>query len=324
MKNILLFTLLFFPLLGFSQKKKNNKPKKQKVEKPWSPKDGKGFYSIGFDVNGQKWVESEKYGIGCGDRKDVLISKSLISFISGVKVCDDSIKLFQIIWMDSTQYWDISLSENPEVPNDIHFMYINKDSVNFTKGSSNEIYSKIESLSDKDKKEFQKRAVTQLKWSIQIFSEINEIKKQAKTITQRKKLDKFLNKTKRLGLIMLDWSIYDESEYTDGSSVKFEIFNPTKKTIKYIWFYVKGINPVGDPIINRNGKSIVELKGIGPIEPNGSGVYRFKYAWYSGLVEKAKIISIKVQYMDNTIKIIQSPKDIMMPDEHWDFLNSIE
>jgi hypothetical protein len=121
---------------------------------------------------------------------------------------------------------------------------------------------------------------------------------------------------------MLDWTLYDESEYTNGSSIRFEIYNPTKKTIKYIWFYVKGINPVGDAVVGRNGKSIVELKGVGPIEYNNSGTYNFEYVWYTDLVHKSRITSIKVQYMDNSIKIIQSPNEIMMPSDLSEFINS--
>lgn len=127
------------------------------------------------------------------------------------------------------------------------------------------------------------------------------------------KAKSFLAAAKSKGLVILNWEYYDESKYTSGTSVKIRIYNPTSKTIKYVWFTFAGYNAVGDRVIDsRRGATIVR-KGIGPLKPGEEGSYVYEYVWFSDLVETAKIISAKVQYMDGTIKQINSPKDIIMP-----------
>jgi hypothetical protein len=119
----------------------------------------------------------------------------------------------------------------------------------------------------------------------------------------------FLDKTKSAGLAILNWSYSDESEYTSGTSTKIEVYNPTKKTIKYLWFSFVAYNAVDDKIIQK-GSSIVTRKGIGPIKPGDSGSYSYPYVWFTDLVESAKISSIKIQYMDGTIKTILNPRSV--------------
>ena len=36
------------------------------------------------------------------------------------------------------------------------------------------------------------------------------------------------------GISIYSWGVYDESEYTDGTSIRFTFYNPTQKTIKYV------------------------------------------------------------------------------------------
>lgn len=135
-------------------------------------------------------------------------------------------------------------------------------------------------------------------------------------------LTKFLKNGRIKGLTLLVSVIYDESEYTEGTSAKFVVYNPTQKTIKYLWFTVVGFNPVGDKVIDRvKGVSNITLKGVGPIEKDESGTYEFDYVWFTDMVETFKIISIKVQYMDNTIKTISNVKEITFTD---DMLNSLK
>jgi hypothetical protein len=132
---------------------------------------------------------------------------------------------------------------------------------------------------------------------------------------------KFLDNCKSKGLAVLDWSHYDESEYTEGTSIKIQVYNPTSKTIKYLWFSFVGFNPVGDRIISRKtGTGNIIKKAVGPIEPNENGSYEFSYAWFTDLVETARIVSIKVQYMDNSIKIIQNPQSTILPNQYYKFL----
>lgn len=131
----------------------------------------------------------------------------------------------------------------------------------------------------------------------------------------------FLESCKNKGLVILDWSFNDESEYTEGTGAKFKVYNPTQKTIKYLWFTVVGYNPVGDKIIDRRkGTSNITVKAVGPIAKDETGLYEFDYVWFTDLVETMKIISIKVQYMDNSIKTITNVKDITMPDKLYKIL----
>ncbi len=133
------------------------------------------------------------------------------------------------------------------------------------------------------------------------------------------KIFNFLDKCKNQGLAILDYSIYDESEYTEGTSFKIEYYNPTKKTIKYIYTYLIGKNAVGDPV-SKAGKSIIKVSSIGPIKSKENGSYSFKYVWFSDLVETVKISSIVVQYMDGSTVTIKNPKSIILPTSDYKYL----
>lgn len=63
-------------------------------------------------------------------------------------------------------------------------------------------------------------------------------------------------------------------------------------------------------------------KCIGPIEPDETASYDFEYAWFTDVVEYAKIRSISVIYKNGTTKTISNPKNIMFPKELRDFLYS--
>ena len=124
----------------------------------------------------------------------------------------------------------------------------------------------------------------------------------------------FVKKCSPKGICILDYSIYDESENTDGTSFRVQVLNPTKKTIKYIWFSIIGYNPVGDKVFERSKQSSsITLKAVGPIEPDKNGTYNFEYAWFTDLVETVKIAQVKVQYMDGSIKIISETNTVKMP-----------
>lgn len=135
-----------------------------------------------------------------------------------------------------------------------------------------------------------------------------------------KKALRFLDGCKSKGLAVLDWSFYDESEYTEGTSVSIKVYNPTQKTIKYLWFTFIGYNPVGDKVVDRKRGLNITMKGVGPIKPDESGTYKYTYVWFTDLVETVKIISIKVQYMDGTFKTITNPKEITLPNKLYEML----
>ena len=63
----------------------------------------------------------------------------------------------------------------------------------------------------------------------------------------------------KYGLNIETWGVYDESEYTDGTGIRFRFFNPTDQTIKYITINFVGYNAVDDPVSSR-GKTVQTRK----------------------------------------------------------------
>jgi len=152
--------------------------------------------------------------------------------------------------------------------------------------------SQLLTFNENQKNNFRRNAIQ--------FYKTLRIKEKKKQIIDAKK---FITQSKLSGLILMDYNANDESEYTDGTSMKFSFLNPTNKTIKYIWVNVIGLNAVNDPVI-ESGKSLKTLKLIGPIEAKDYAEYEVKYVWFSDLIESCKIKSIKVQYMDGSFKTI--------------------
>jgi len=131
----------------------------------------------------------------------------------------------------------------------------------------------------------------------------------------------FIKSCDKSGLAIFNWYIYDESEYTEGTSIKIEYYNPTKKPIKYITATIVGFNSVGDKVFHSIKQSYnIQLKSVGPLEPEASGTYKFEYAWLTDMVEKAKILSISVQYMDGTSKTITNADSITLDKKLYEYL----
>lgn len=122
-----------------------------------------------------------------------------------------------------------------------------------------------------------------------------------------------LKATEKYGITINDASLYDMSEYTEGTGFNITFYNPTKKTIKYVTTNLVGYNPVGDPVKDYRRKStLITLKGVGPIEPGSTIKYSMDYAWMTDLVETFKIKNIVIQYMDGTTKTVKSPDKITL------------
>jgi hypothetical protein len=96
---------------------------------------------------------------------------------------------------------------------------------------------------------------------------------------------------------------YQENEYMNTTSFKFEIGNNTKKIIKYVYLTIKGYNAVNDPVEN----SVTETC-IGPISPEETASYKFENIWWTDVIEKVKIIGLKLKFTDNTYRIIPHPE----------------
>ncbi|HQV54969.1 MAG: hypothetical protein IPH34_09045 [Chitinophagaceae bacterium] len=125
-----------------------------------------------------------------------------------------------------------------------------------------------------------------------------------------KEIDKSLQAFREKNLVLWEWS-WSYPEYSSFVDVDITIINPYKKKIKYIWFSFKAFNPVDDPVRDGfNGAVIKTVKGVGPIEYSKTGTYEFENVFYSKVIEKMRVSSIKIQFFDGTIKTITNPVEI--------------
>jgi len=129
---------------------------------------------------------------------------------------------------------------------------------------------------------------------------------------------------KKYGLSVISAGIYDESEYTEGTSFVIQVLNPTPKVVKYVWITVVGYNAVGDPVRDTvQNSSAITVKGVGPIQTDSSATYRWKYFWHTDIVESFKLKKIKVQYMDGSTRQIDNVQSIQLNEDQkrtWDGL----
>ncbi|MCY0978369.1 energy transducer TonB [Chryseobacterium wangxinyae] len=104
---------------------------------------------------------------------------------------------------------------------------------------------------------------------------------------------------------------------TTGAS--FSIYNPSQKTIKYIWFTVAGENPVGDLVQVSKGVYYKTLKAIGPVVTSGIAEWSFDYVWSTDIVEYLRLSNIKIQYMDGTFKTIKYNKNMHIGESAYEY-----
>jgi hypothetical protein len=135
-------------------------------------------------------------------------------------------------------------------------------------------------------------------------------------IEEGRKLDVYnkLLAQKNRGIAVLFSSVIDR-EYSSYQGMKFEFFNPTQKTIKYVWVTIAGYNRVDDKV----GNGTVTVKGLGPIDPQSFGTLAWETVWYNALVDYCVVKSVKIQYMDGTIKTAINPPELRY--EEYKLLN---
>lgn len=130
--------------------------------------------------------------------------------------------------------------------------------------------------------------------------------------TDKDKFDKFYKIAQSKGIALIDFNYYKPKEYLNSISVYFKFYNPTKKAIKYITVNLIALNPVGDKI-TEFGKNIFTLKAVGPLHSFEFGEYEFENVWFSKVFDTSKILSIKVQYLDGSVKTVSDINSIIMP-----------
>lgn len=233
------------------------------------------FFGFGQGINGTIYREAfgGKRGIDCIINAEVPFSKG------------DVLKLYQI---DSCKNSFIILFENRIISVEKKF-FNNADSLNkmILRDSAklNEYFNITRAIIEKHELE-------------------NELKALENGIAEIKKITA---KVEARGISVVDFKVNDESDVTEGTGLEFSIMNSTKKTIKYIFMTVIGYNAVDDPVIDNLRGSKMSIKCVGPLEQQKIGRYGFEYVWFTDLVEYAKIVSLKIQFMDGSIKIIPNP-----------------
>lgn len=138
---------------------------------------------------------------------------------------------------------------------------------------------------------------------------LEAVKKKAEIIIKSKRELGLKN-----GILIKKSNVFDQSEYTSGTGYDFSLINMSKKTIKYIWVTIKGINPVNDVVSSKT------LKCIGPLKPNHEGSYSFDYVWLTDVVETCKISSIKIQYMDGSIKQLANAESLILNESLYEIM----
>lgn len=225
----------------------------------------------------------------CSASADKWLTKGSVVFVSGAKRC--------------TKSYSSEINDFYEIIYNTKTYYIEKEKVLI----ENYTFDDINNLSSETSAKFRDYSNVMSKYIYE--NDINEALKSLKNC-------------KAAGLAIYDWSYYDESEYTEGTSAKITVYNPTNKTIKYLWFSFVGYNPVGDRVIDKRSRtSVVTKKAVGPIAKGETGTYSFEYVWFTDIVETAKIASIKVIYMDGTEKIIKNPKAITLSTKYKNILD---
>jgi len=121
----------------------------------------------------------------------------------------------------------------------------------------------------------------------------------------------------KYGLAIKSWQVYDESEYTNGTGIRFTFLNPTEQVIKYVSITFQGYNAVDDPY----GRTVTK-RCVGPIAPKETASYNFEYVWFTDVVEYAEIRSITVTYKNGSTKTINNAKAIMLSDKTIDAIFS--
>lgn len=121
----------------------------------------------------------------------------------------------------------------------------------------------------------------------------------------------------------LGFVYFRPTEDYGSTGAEFRIFNPSKKTIKYIWFTIAGENAVEDLVRLSNGNYYKTLKGIGPVEQYDFVTWSFDYVWFTDIVQYIRMSSIKIQYMDGTFRTIKYNDNMWIGEEAYNEFNRL-
>ena len=138
-------------------------------------------------------------------------------------------------------------------------------------------------------------------WYQQVRSE-QEVKHQQRLAEIQKEIDE--SRTAGKPLIINRRNCTTDS--AGGNKVSINFTNTSGKPIKYINFEVAFLNTVGDPATcSITGKSVANLKVIGPFEDGKSEDAYWDPSIYHNAWCYIEIRSIKIDYMDSTSQTLQ-------------------
>ena len=197
-----------------------------------------------------------------------------------------------------------------------NFLYVKDDKVIFNKDVDVDNLKVTLSRRTAEEKTFVKSNIQQLvDFGEEYFVEEKE---KEMSVEKREALQPFFD-TEKYGLGFVK---YNATSGYSSTGATFKIFNPSKKTIKYIWFTVAGENAVEDLVRLSNGNYYTTLKGIGPIESYGFGSWEFEYVWFTDIVEYLRISTVKIQYMDGSVRTIKYNSGMYIGEEAYDHFNN--
>ena len=113
----------------------------------------------------------------------------------------------------------------------------------------------------------------------------------------------FVAKYAKIGVILTDVSMVSgtSDNGVPSKGIQFSIFNPTRKTIKYVVAVCQPMNSVGDPLSYPK-----KCSGIGPVESHSYGSWRFDETFpdKNDIIDDIKVF-FEIKYTDGTSKIVR-------------------
>lgn len=217
--------------------------------------------------------------------------------------------------------------------NDFYYKVSNKDIQYYSKWNKSSLWNYIIqceiksdgniyiTLTDSSKYKTKKEILEQEEIRIKRETQLEESRIKIETAEKLRKTKLLMSKLSSQGIAIIDYQPYDISEVTDGTGFEIRLFNPTKKTIKYVNISMYGINPVGDKVlVDFKNTFINKVKCVGPIKPFEGAEYKWEYIWLNDLVETVKLISLNIQYMDGSIRNYTDFKNIILKEDEIELL----
>lgn len=197
------------------------------------------------------------------------------------------------------------------------FLYVKDSNVQFSKDTDVDNIKVTLSRRTPQEKSFVRSNIKGLvKYAEEYFLEQKEVELSAE---KREALEPFFE-TEKYGIGFIKYNATSGYSFTGAS---FKIFNPSKKTIKYIWFTVAGENAVEDLVKLPGGNYYTTLKGIGPIESYGFGSWEFEHVWFTDIIEYLRISHIKIQYMDGSVRTVKYHENMYIGEEALERVNEV-